>query len=410
MITYQKYTHQHRVHGKIMQNQEKLMSSLKAHFLLDPDIVFLNHGSFGACPQPVFDTYQTWQRELERQPVAFLGRQATALMANAREKLAAYLGAAADEVVYFPNPTTAINMVARSLRLHPEDEVLTTDHEYGAMDRTWRFICQQTGARYVQQPVPLPVTNVEDFVEIFWSGVNERTKVIFLSHITSPTALTFPVQAICRRARAAGLLCIVDGAHAPGHIPLNLSAIGADIYTGACHKWLCAPKGAAFLYARPEVQHWLEPLVVSWGYQSNQPSGAPFIDYHEWQGTRDLAAFLTVPAAIAFQAQHNWDAVRQQCYRLAGDTRQRLNALTGLAPICPDSPPWFTQMCAARLPAHTDLEALKRQLYDEYRIEVPVVLWNHQKFLRVSFQGYNTPEDADTLVAAVARLLQASTR
>ena len=192
------------------------MSSLKAHFLLDPDIVFLNHGSFGACPRPVFDTYQTWQRELERQPVAFLGRQAAALMANAREKLAAYLGAAADEVVYFPNPTTAINMVARSLRLHPEDEVLTTDHEYGAMDRTWRFICQQTGARYVQQPIPLPVTNVEDFVEIFWSGVNERTKVIFISHITSPTALTFPVQAICRRARAAGLLCIVDGAHARG--------------------------------------------------------------------------------------------------------------------------------------------------------------------------------------------------
>ena len=410
MMAYQKYTHQHAVHGKITQNQEKPMSSLKAHFLLDPDIVFLNHGSFGACPRPVFDTYQTWQRELERQPVAFLGRQATALMANAREKLAAYLGAAADEVVYFPNPTTAINMVARSLRLHPEDEVLTTDHEYGAMDRTWRFICQQTGARYVQQPVPLPVTNVEECVEIFWSGVNARTKVIFLSHITSPTALTFPVQAICRRARAAELLCIVDGAHAPGHIPLNLAAIGADIYTGACHKWLCAPKGAAFLYARPEVQRWLEPLVVSWGYQSDQPSGAQFVDYHEWQGTRDLAAFLTVPAAITFQAQHNWDAVRQQCHRLASDTRQRLNALTGLEPICPDSPPWFTQMFAVRLPTHTDLEALKRQLYDAYRIEVPVVLWKHQKFLRVSFQGYNTPEDADTLVAAVERLLQVSTR
>jgi isopenicillin-N epimerase len=409
-FSIQKYTHQHAVHGKITQNQEKPMSSLKSYFLLDPDIVFLNHGSFGACPRPVFDTYQNWQRELERQPVAFLGRQATALMANAREKLAAYLGAAADDVVYFPNPTTAINMVARSLRLHPEDEVLTTDHEYGAMDRTWRFVCQQTGARYVQQPVPLPVTTVEDFVEIFWSGVNARTKVIFLSHITSPTALTFPVQAICLRARAAGLLCIVDGAHAPGHIPLNLAAIGADIYTGACHKWLCAPKGAAFLYARPEVQHWLEPLVVSWGYQSDQPSGAQFVDYHEWQGTRDLAAFLTVPAAITFQAQHNWDAMRRQCHRLAGDTRQRLNALTGLESICPDSPPWFTQMFAARLPTHTDLEVLKRQLYDEYRIEVPVVLWNHQKFLRVSFQGYNTPEDADTLVAAVERLLQAATR
>jgi isopenicillin-N epimerase len=384
------------------------MSALKALFLLDPDIVFLNHGSFGACPLPVFETYQALQHELERQPVAFLGRQAAARLAHAREKLATYLGVAADEVVYFPNPTTAMNMVARSLRLQPNDEILTTDHEYGAMDRTWHFICQQTGARYVRQPIPLPVTEADAWLETFWSGVNERTKLIFLSHITSPTALTFPVEAICHRARAAGLLCIVDGAHAPGHIPLNLPAIGADLYTGACHKWLCAPKGAAFLYARHETQHWLEPLVVSWGYESDRPSASSFIDYHEWQGTRDLAAFLTVPAAIEFQAQHDWDAVRQQCHRLACDTRQRLNALTGLEPICPDSPQWFTQMFAARLPAHTDLEALKQRLYDEFRVEVPVVSWNHQKFIRVSFQGYNTQGDADILVEALKRLLRAS--
>jgi len=385
------------------------MSALKALFLLDPDIVFLNHGSFGACPLPVFETYQALQHELERQPVAFLGRQAAARLAHAREKLAAYLGVAADEVVYFPNPTTAMNMVARSLRLQPNDEILTTDHEYGAMDRTWHFICQQTGARYVRQPIPLPVTEADAWLETFWSGVNERTKLIFLSHITSPTALTFPVEAICHRARAAGLLCIVDGAHAPGHIPLNLPAIGADLYTGACHKWLCAPKGAAFLYARHETQHWLEPLVVSWGYESDRPSASSFIDYHEWQGTRDLAAFLTVPAAIEFQAQHDWDAVRQQCHRLACDTRQRLNALTGFESICPDSPQWFTQMFAARLPARTDLEALKQRLYDEFRVEVPVVSWNHQKFIRVSFQGYNTQGDADILVEGLKRLLRAST-
>ena len=384
------------------------MSALKALFLLDPDIVFLNHGSFGACPLPVFETYQALQHELERQPVAFLGRQAAARLAHAREKLATYLGVAADEVVYFPNPTTAMNMVARSLRLQPNDEILTTDHEYGAMDRTWHFICQQTGARYVRQPIPLPVTEADAWLETFWSGVNARTKLIFLSHITSPTALTFPVEAICHRARAAGLLCIVDGAHAPGHISLNLPAIGADLYTGACHKWLCAPKGAAFLYARHETQHWLEPLVVSWGYESDRPSASSFIDYHEWQGTRDLAAFLTVPAAIEFQAQHDWDAVRQQCHQLACDTRQRLNALTGLEPICPDSPQWFTQMFAARLPAHTDLEALKQRLYDEFRVEVPVVSWNHQKFIRVSFQGYNTQGDADILVEALKRLLWAS--
>jgi isopenicillin-N epimerase len=389
--------------------KETSMSALKALFLLDPDVVFLNHGSFGACPRPVFETYQALQHELERQPVAFLGRQAAARLAQAREKLATYLGVATDEVVYFPNPTTAMNMVARSLRLQPNDEILTTDHEYGAMDRTWRFICQRTGARYVRQPIPLPVTETDAWLETFWSGVNARTKLIFLSHITSPTALTFPVEAICHRARAAGLLCIVDGAHAPGHIPLNLPAIGADLYTGACHKWLCAPKGAAFLYTRHELQHWLEPLVVSWGYDSDRPSASSFIDYHEWQGTRDLAAFLTVPAAIEFQAQHDWDAVRQQCHRLACDTRQRLNALTGLQPICPDSPQWFTQMFAARLPVRTDLEALKQRLYDEFRVEVPVVSWNHQKFIRVSFQGYNTEGDADILVEALKRLLRAST-
>jgi isopenicillin-N epimerase len=382
------------------------MSTLKALFLLDPEIVFLNHGSFGACPRPVFETYQRWQRELERQPVAFLGRQAAALLAHARAQLAAYLGVAADDVVYVPNPTTAINMVARSLHLGPMDEILTTDHEYGAMERTWRFVCRQTGAQYVRQPLPLPVTDADAWVETFWQGVTDRTRVIFLSHITSPTALTLPVEAICQRARAAGVLSIVDGAHVPGHLPLHLPSIGADLYTGACHKWLCAPKGAAFLYARREVQPWLEPLVVSWGYESAQPSDSQFIDYHEWQGTRDLAAFLTVPAAIAFQAQHGWAAVRQHCHELACTTRQRLNALTGLAPICPASPRWFTQMFTARLPAHTDLEALKQRLYDEYRVEVPVVAWNGQKFIRVSLQGYNTPSDADTLVEALARLLE----
>ena len=202
-----------------------------------------------------------------------------------------------------------------ALRLRPGDEILTTDHEYGAMDRTWRYICDQIGARYVQRPIPLPVTTHADFVEHFWAGVTERTRIIFISHITSPTALTFPVAEICRRARAAGILTIVDGAHAPGQLPLNLVELGADIYTGACHKWLCAPKGAAFLYARPEVQPWLEPLVVSWGWEAEKPGPSRFVDWHEWQGTRDLAAYLTVPAAIRFQAEHAWDDVRRRCHR-----------------------------------------------------------------------------------------------
>jgi isopenicillin-N epimerase len=237
--------------------------ALQDLFLLDSTVHFLNHGSFGACPRVVFDEYQRWQREVERQPVEFLGRRWPGLMAEARLALADYVGAAPDEVVYFPNPTTAVNMVARSLALGPGDEVLASDHEYGACDRTWRFLAQKHGFTYARQAIPLPVTTAADVVERFWAGVTGRTRVIFISHITSPTALTFPVEEICRRARAAGLLTLIDGAHAPGQLPLDLHALGADFYTGACHKWLCAPRGSAFLYARHEVQPLLEPLVVS---------------------------------------------------------------------------------------------------------------------------------------------------
>lgn len=377
---------------------------LRPHYLLDPDVIFLNHGSFGACPRPVFEAYQRWQAELERQPVEFLGRRITGLMAEARARLAAYLQADADSLVFFPNPTTAMNVAARSLALQPGDEILTTDHEYGAMDRTWRFMCAQTGARYVRRPIPLPVTTPADFVEAFWAGVTERTRAIFISHLTSPTALIFPVAEICRRARSAGILTLVDGAHAPGQLPVRLAELGADIYTGACHKWLGSPKGSAFLYARPEAQAWLRPLVVSWGWESDTPSGSAYVDHHEWQGTRDMAAYLATPAAIEFQAAHDWDRVRAECHALTLDTRRRLNALTGLPAISPDSGEWLGQLAAVRLPA-VDGAALKAALYDRFRIEVPVVSWGGELFLRVSFQGYNSRADADALVAALRQLL-----
>jgi isopenicillin-N epimerase len=386
-----------------------MTDNLKELFLLDPQITFLNHGSFGACPRSVFETYQAWQLELERRPVEFLGRRITMLLAEARASLAAYLGAEADEVVYFPNPTTAINMVARNLKLQPGDEILTTDHEYGAMDRTWDYVCRLNGAHYVHHPIPLPVTTPAEFVEQFWAGVTPRTRAVFISHITSPTALIFPVAEICRRARVAGLLSIVDGAHAPGQLTLDLHALDADLYTGACHKWLCAPKGAAFLYARRPVQAWLDPLVVSWGYQSTTPSGSQFVDYHEWQGTRDLSAFLTVPAAIEFQAQHDWPAVRLRCHHLASQARERLHELTSLPTICPNTPEWFGQLFAARLPKNVDLDWLKPTLYDKYRIEVPLICWNDQKFIRVSIQGYNTLADIEALIYALTEILQQST-
>jgi len=190
---------------------------------------------------------------------------------------------------------------------------------------------------------------------------------------------------------------------------LCLAQLGADIYIGACHKWLMAPKGAGFLYARPEVQARLEPLVVSWGWQSDTPGPSPFIDCHEWQGTRDLAAYLSVPAAIRFQAEHGWEQVRAACHALASEARTRLDALTGLEPLCPDSPAWFGQMAAVRLPA-VDGVALQARLYADYRIEVPMVRWNAADFVRVSFQGYNTAADLEALLAAMAVLLPEAQR
>ena len=381
------------------------MSSLKNDFLIDRSVIFLNHGSFGACPRPVFETYKNWQRQLERQPVEFLGRRAIDLLANARGELAQFLNVDTDDVVYFSNPTTAINMVARSLDLHPGDEILATDHEYGAMDRTWRYVCERTGAKYIQHSIHLPVTNKEDFLESFWEGVSSRTKTIFISHITSPTALTFPVAEICQQTRRAGLINIVDGAHAPGHIPLDLMAIDADIYTGACHKWLCAPKGAAFLYARKDIQPILDPLVVSWGYQSEKPGSSQFVDYHEWQGTRDLAAFLSVPSAIHYQREHSWDMVRERCHELACQARSEINSITNVDAISPDSTDWFYQMIAARLPTEVDHELVRERLYNEYQIEVLTHLWQDQPFIRVSFQAYNQASDLEKLIEALKEIL-----
>src|SRR6185503_4345980 len=320
------------------------MNSLKKHFLLDPDVIFLNHGSFGATPKPVFREYQLWQRELEKQPVEFLGRCFTRLMAEARAALGNYLGTHANNLVYTQNVTISLNIVARSLELGAGDEVLSTDHEYGAIDRTWRFLSKERGFRYVNQAISTPIESEDSFVEDFWRGVNSGTRAIFISHITSPTAIIFPLEEIIRRAREAGIITVIDGAHVPGQLPLHLDSLGADFYGGNLHKWLCAPKGAGFLYARPEVQHLLKPLVVSWGYESETPSGSNFIDYHDWWGTRDHSAFLAVPAAIQFQKKNDWDTVRESCHGLLRETQARICKLTGLAPLHSPADAWFAQM------------------------------------------------------------------
>lgn len=373
------------------------LPDLAREFTLRPGMAFLNHGSFGACPRPVFEAYQRWQRELEEQPVEFLGRRYGGLLAEARAGLAAYVGARPDDLAFVPNATYGINIVARALALGPGDEVLATDHEYGAADRTWRFICRERGARYVNQPISTPVTTPAAAVEELWAGVTERTKIIFLSHVTSPTALVLPVAEICRRARGRGIITVVDGAHAPGQIALDLDAIGADFYSGNCHKWLCAPKGSGFIHARSERQQLLKPLVVSWGFESLEPSGSTFLDYFTWTGTHDPAAYLAVPAAIEFQAARRWPAVRAACRQLLLEASARIAELTRLPHISPDGADWWVQMRTFPLPP-CDSKAVKARLWDEYQVEVPVVDWNGQQFVRVSIQAYNRPEDVDRLL------------
>ncbi len=341
-------------------------------YLLDRGVIHLNHGSYGACPVPVFERYQALQLELERNPVEFLGRRFDSLVGEARAALAAFVGARAEDLVFVPNATAGLNAVIRSLRLGPEDEVLTTRHEYGAVMRTWEFV----GARLVfAEP-----SQVAD-------AIGPRTKVVSVSHITSPTALVLPVEEICAAARAAGVLSVVDGAHAPGHVPLDLDELGADVYAGNCHKWLSAPKGAGFLWARPEHQRWIEPLVVSWGYGPD----ASFADRHGWQGTRDPAAALAVPAAI--EAHGTLDLER--CRLLASSFHDRL-------PPVGDAP--APQMWATELPPG-DAEELQRLLYAEHRIEVPVQEWEGRRLLRVSIAPYNDAADVERLLDALGRLL-----
>jgi isopenicillin-N epimerase len=384
-------------------------AELRSMFLLDPEVIFLNHGSFGACPKPVFDSYQHWQRELERQPVEFIQRRQDDLIDSARGRLASELNVSPDDVVFVPNATSGLNVFARSMKLQPGDEILATDHEYGALNLTWQHVCARTGAKYVQQEIPLPVTTPEAMIETLWQGVTDRTKVIFLSHLTSPTALIFPVAEICHRAREAGIISIIDGAHAPGQLPLDLTAIGADVYSGNCHKWMCSPKGAAFLYVRPEHQEIVEALTVSWGWgEGFRPyageSRSQFIRRNQWQGTRDSASYIAVPPALDFLAENQWDLVRERCHQQLLDVSDRIAGLTGLPPIAPATQGWTVQFGAIPLPA-VDAPSLKQRLWDDYHIEVPLSGYAGQTMLRVSVQGYVSDADLDHLVDALETVL-----
>ncbi len=390
-----------------------MADNLRSLFLLDPKVTFLNHGSFGACPRPVFERYQAWQMKLERQPVAFLdpARGLSGWLRDARMAMAGQVGVGPDSIVGLTNATEGLNIVAQSLRLAPGDEILTTDHEYAAIDKTFAYVARRSGAKVVTVTIPLPLTDARAFTDTLVAGITPRTRVLFLSHITSATALVFPITNIVAYVRARGILTIIDGAHTPGHIALNLTALDADYYAGNCHKWLMAPKGAAFLYVRPELQSGIDPLVIShgWTEDAGQPGtkgvfgNTPFIDGLEMQGTRDPSAWLTVPDAIAFRAQHGWDKVALRCHDLVRDTAERVAALTGLAAL---SSPEFCapQMVAMPVP-RCDPMVLKLALLQDYGIEIPCFDWKDHTIVRLSVQGYNTQADMDRLVQALAAIL-----
>ena len=388
-------------------NDVHTADQIKKLFLLDPNVVFLNHGSFGATPRPVFAEYRRWQEAMEWQPVQFLGTDIGDHLAAARAALGDYVHADQDDLAYIPNATFGINIVARSLALGVGDEVLTTNHEYGACDNTWDFLSRKQGFLYQAQKIPLPLPCDSEIVEALWQGVTANTRVIFLSHISSATACEFPVQAVCARAREAGILTVIDGAHAPGQIPLNMEAIGADFYTGNAHKWLCSPKGAGFLYTRRDRQHLIEPLVIGWGWGAKRGVnyGSDYLDYLQWLGTNDLSAYLSVPAAIQFQEAYAWTAVRKRCHELLEEAVERICILTGMDSLYAPSGRGFQQMAIAPLPKISDLLALKGALYKEYRVEVPLIEWEGRHFIRVSVQGYNSVADIDDLLAALKDLL-----
>jgi len=374
-------------------------AELREEFLLDPEVTFLNHGAFGACPRQVLERYQAWQRELEREPVRFIARRLPELLDGVRARLAAYLGAAADDLAFVPNATTGVNLAARSLGLGPGDEVLATSLEYGACDLAWEWLCNRTGARYVRAEVALPIARPEDVVETLFAARSERTRVVFVSHVTSGTGLLLPVEAIAARARAEGLPVVVDGAHAPAQATLELDRLGADLYAGNCHKWLCAPKGAGFLHVRPEHQERIDGAVVSWGYDGD----ATFASRVEHQGTSEPSAYLAVPDAIDFQAERDWDEVRTRCRALAREARDDLCELLGTEPIAP--PEMLLQMAAVALPPCDGAE-LQRRLFDEHRIEIPVL--RRETLLRLSAAAYTDREDVERLLDALPRLLRTS--
>ncbi len=391
-------------------------SSAREQMLLDPTVSNLNTGSFGPLPRVVFERVTELRRRLAEEPMDFLIRQAPPLLGEARRRLAAFLGAEPQRLVFTANVTAAVNIVAASLRLAAPGEILLTDHEYGAMHWCWERAAQRLGLTLRTFPLPTSPRSPADILDALRAALTERTRLLFFSHVLSPTGMVLPARAMCLEARRRGVLTVIDGAHAPAMIPLDLQSLECDFYGGNCHKWLLAPTGSGFLYLGRGAEDRLQPLQVSWGWHHDRSrpdepdefGSTPRLRALEFEGTRDLCPWLAVPAAIDFQAALGWEAIRERIAELARYTRERLGQSVGLPAATSCHPDLHGAMTAFRLPAGTGAVALRQRLWDQYRIEVPVIERPEGLLIRVSTHFFNQPEEIDRLAEALPTAAVAS--
>ncbi|APZ96093.1 aminotransferase class V-fold PLP-dependent enzyme [Fuerstiella marisgermanici] len=377
------------------------------HWNLDPSTTYLNHGSFGPSPIAVRKAREEWSARLERQPMRFFCQDMEAELHVAAEHLAKFLHTKAARLALVDNATVAMNIVAESVDLKPGDEVLLTDHEYGAVRNIWNHKSQQTGAKIITAQLPFPLDD-EGIVTALENAISDNTKMIVISHVTSPTAAILPVKAICQLAKRYGILTAIDGPHAIAMLDVHLDDIGCDYYCASCHKWLCAPFGSGFLWAHPKHHGKIRCPITSWG---GSIAGRPscWQDRINWLGTRDPAPLLSIPAAIEFFSELGLDTFRQHAHKLICHARRELLAMDGIGPFCTSTEADVVSMCAVELPQPADWkpgyhghpDPLQLELRDEHGIELPVAAWNGRRFLRVSAHLYNSQEDIDKLLNAV---------
>ncbi len=399
-----------------MQKPRDASTSVRSQWILDPEVTFLNHGSFGACPEPVLAAQRQWQERLERQPVRFMVRELEPLIDEAKAAVGAFVGARAEDLAFVPSATTGVNAVLRSLALAPGDELLTTNHGYNACRNTLSFVAERAGASVVVVDVPFPIRSEEEVVAAVTAGVTPKTRLALLDHITSPTGLVFPIARLVAELRSRGVETLVDGAHAPGMVDLDIAAIDAAYYTGNCHKWVCAPKGAAFLYVRPDLQDAVRPVTISHGANATRSDRSRYRIEFDWVGTTDPSPYLTIAAAIEFMGSlrdGGWPAVRAHNHDLVRSGRDTLCAALRVAAPAPDD--MIGSLAAIPLPdgspeppaspLYTD--PLQDALLMERGIEVPVVPWPAapRRLIRISAQLYNRPEEYEKLATALVELL-----